>query len=553
MSKTANNELANVYRKLDAKIADEIYKLSSGNVYETVAVVPSLESKEQSKVVFQSLLKEAQALQTPDSVFSLVKDHLVEFLQGRISGVDSSYLHLNRFVGAQTRLVDFSTRQDSRPASKRAEVLDARFGQMDAVWDGVKKLFGTVPADKVREVVRACEVLDTVSTAAAANIDEKYAGLGSGERAKLLAGLEGLAAKARAWKSEAGQEASARAQEPGAAKEPSESLDAQRKSYERVLLEECGVSLSELLKWHEEEIAGTRAELIETATKTGLQPVKSQNDAFDILQKHGGPCDTVEEMFERMVGYVAAAKAATKDGYVDLPEETCLVIPTPEQTKDDFPWGGYGGGCRRRRPMVGAVFLNDSNYKAVTDGWLKMMAIHECYPGHHAQWVRSTLDTLPETVKLGSRGTPLLEGTAHRSEKLMEWIFPDDPVFPLFVRLRRHHTAVRIKADLMMHYFGRPIDEVVELYMKELGFDRNSARGQVRYQERNPGYMTCYYYGMKRLADLQAQSGLDDKAFTQLLFAVGRISLENFAKFLALPDADKKRFQTEFDSLVPTG
>ena len=109
---------------------------------------------------------------------------------------------------------------------------------------------------------------------------------------------------------------------------------------------------------------------------------------------------------------------------------------------------------------------------------------------------------------------------------------------------------MRIKADLMMHYHGRPIDEIVELYMKELGFDRVSARGQVRYQERNPGYMTCYYYGMKRLEDLQAQSRLEDKAFTQLLFAVGRISLENFAKFLALSDVDKKRFQTEFDSLV---
>jgi uncharacterized protein (DUF885 family) len=543
--------LVNVYRKLDAKIADEVYRQSSGNVYETVAVVPSLEAKERSKAVFQGLLKEAQALEAPDPVFSLVKDHLVEFLQGRISGVESSYLHLNRFIGAQTRLVDFSTRQDSRPASKRAEVLEARFGQMDAVWDGVKNLLGNVPVDKIREVVRACEVLDTVATAAVAKIDERYEGLSTGERAKLLAGLQDLAAKARVWKSQAEQEAASRPQESVAAKTQDESLDAQRKRYGQVLEEECGVSLAELLKWHEEEMAGTRAELIETAVKTGLQPVKSQQDAFEILEKYGGPCDTVEEMFERMIKYVATAKAATKDGYVDLPEETCLVVPTPEQNKDDFPWGGYGGGCHRRRPLVGACFLNDSNYKAVTDGWLKMMAIHECYPGHHAQWVRSTLDTLPETVKLGSRATPLMEGTAHRSEKLMEWIFPDDPVFPLFVRLRRHHTAVRIKADLMLHYFGRPIDEIVELYMKELGFDRNSARGQVRYQERNPGYMTCYYYGMKKLGDLQAQSGLGDKAFTQLLFAVGRISLRNFAKFLALTDADKKRFQTEFDSLVP--
>lgn len=198
---------------------------------------------------------------------------------------------------------------------------------------------------------------------------------------------------------------------------------------------------------------------------------------------------------------------------------------------------------------MGEVFLNDTNYRAVTDGWLKMMAIHECYPGHHVQFVRTTMDTLPETVKIGSQYIPILEGTAHRSEKLMEHIFPD-PFFPLFVRLRRHHTAVRIKADLWLHYFGRPAEDAVGLYMQELGFDRESARGQVRYQERNPGYMTCYYYGMKKIQDLQERFRYGDKEFTEILFSVGRLSLAGLEKFLELSDDNKARFQTEFAALA---
>lgn len=49
---------------------------------------------------------------------------------------------------------------------------------------------------------------------------------------------------------------------------------------------------------------------------------------------------------------------------------------------------------------------------------------------------------------------------------------------------------------------------------------------------------------MKRLADLQSRSGLDDKAFTQELFNVGHLSLDGFAKYLALSEADKQRFRS---------
>jgi hypothetical protein len=108
---------------------------------------------------------------------------------------------------------------------------------------------------------------------------------------------------------------------------------------------------------------------------------------------------------------------------------------------------------------------------------------------------------------------------------------------------------VKIKADLYLHYFGRPVDDAVELYMTELGFDRGSACGQVRYQERNPGYMTCYYYRMKRLADLQPKFGMDDKAFTEAVFSVGHLSLDGFERYLALSDPDKLRFWTAFESL----
>lgn len=130
-----------------------------------------------------------------------------------------------------------------------------------------------------------------------------------------------------------------------------------------------------------------------------------------------------------------------------------------------------------------------------------MNTIHEAYPGHHVQFVRAELDPIPETVKIGAKSVPITEGTAHRSERVFEFVFSEYQFCPLFVAYRRHHTWVRIKADLLIRYFGRPIGDAVQLYVDGLGFDRDTARDQVKAQEGQQGYFTTYYYGMKKLCD----------------------------------------------------
>ena len=56
------------------------------------------------------------------------------------------------------------------------------------------------------------------------------------------------------------------------------------------------------------------------------------------------------------------------------------------------------------------MFLNQYNYNNITDGWIKLNAMHESYPGHHVQYVRSAIDATPDTVKLGAKNVPILEG-----------------------------------------------------------------------------------------------------------------------------------------------
>ncbi|MDR1439935.1 MAG: DUF885 family protein [Clostridiales bacterium] len=324
--------------------------------------------------------------------------------------------------------------------------------------------------------------------------------------------------------------------------------------YRSVLRDSHGVELDELLAWHEGEIEKTRGQALEIAARLPVaRAPRTMRECGEALFEHAGACGSPQEMFERSRGYMARAREAAR-GYVSFPQEECRLERVPYPLRESYPWGGYADGDgRQRRPITGTAFLNERNYRAVSDGWLKMQALHEAYPGHHLQYVRSVADTLPETLKLGAKHTPLVEGAAHRSEQLFAFVFGDDPFYPLFAAFRRHHTAVRVKIDLMLRYFGEPVGSAVRLYQDELGFDAETARGQVLAHEQMEGYFTCYCYGARRIAELEGRSGAGAREFTETLFSCGNMSMENFAAYLALDGAQRASFRADFRSLLMLG
>ena len=321
--------------------------------------------------------------------------------------------------------------------------------------------------------------------------------------------------------------------------------------YKQNLAVHIGVNFDEILSWYEAEVAKTRKECFDIARALDIPENNPQTmeDVNNILLKYAGPADSPEEMYALANSYIKRTRATAHE-YVWLPEdEQCLVSKVPLQLKVSYPWGGYEGGYRFKTPIVGRMFLNNFNYKAVTNGWIKINTLHEAYPGHHVQHVRSITDPIPETMKLGSKNVPLHEGTCLRTERAFEFVFAEDPFYPLFVAYRRHHTSVRIKVDLWLRYFGKTIGEAVDLYVEELGFDRNTARLQVQAHINDIGYFTSYYYGMKKLCEWEKLYGYDKKTFTQLLFSVGGVSLENFKLYLDMTDDEKFELTHRFGSL----
>ena len=321
--------------------------------------------------------------------------------------------------------------------------------------------------------------------------------------------------------------------------------------YRVLLKKKLGVSLDELLSWHKEEMEKTRAEVFEIASKLDIpEKPKTMQEINEILFKYEGPCESAEEMFERANMYLKRTRALAHE-YVDLPDdEFCKCVDIPDSCKDSYPWGGYEGGDFSVRPFHGQMFLNQYNFKNINDGWIKLNSLHEAYPGHHVQYIKTAISERPETTKIGAKYIPVLEGTCLRTERAFEFIFAEDDFFPLFVAYRRHHAAVRICVDLMLYYYGLPLKDAVELYEKELGFDRVTARGQVQAHQNQPGYFTCYYYGMKKLCGWEKEYGFDKKEFSEILFSAGYISIDTFGELVKLSLEDRQRYYKDFCSLL---
>ncbi len=538
------NELVLQYRMLDKELADFVWLLQAKSKNDPKFLLPTEENGKMMLAKRAELQARAESLEAPDEVFAVWKKHFVDFAKAQKLTAERYFKDPSGPVGTLMWKMEDLIRGDSRaPEIKFAEypsLIRQLPDVMETFFAQSKKLGAGAFAGIPYTVNAWNEIWDNCAEQIEAESD-----MLSEDLCVLRKQLAVWSEKAQAMQ----------AAESGSTKE--ETLDEEQivkfeEAYYRTLLHDnLGVELDELLSWYEEEIQKTRAEVFATANSLDIpenQP-QTMNEVNDILQKYAGPCENAEEMFCRGREYLDRAQKAARD-YVWMPsDEYCGLVGVPESLKVSFPWGGYEGGDGRRRPIYGQFFLNHHNFKAVTDGWLKMQAIHEAYPGHHVQYVRSITDCLPETAKIGVKDVPIIEGTAHRSERIFEFVYPEDPFYPLFVAYRRHHTAVRIKADLMLRYYGNPIKDVVRLYMDELGFDYLTARGQVKAQENMEGYFTCYYYGMKKLCDWEKQYGFDEKTYTELLFSAGSVSLANFERFLNLSEADKKRYCTEFCSL----
>jgi len=545
-------KLVRKYRVLDQDIAAFADKLYGGGAYETQLYTPTLANRRMMQADLDALVDRRQILDAPDEVFSIVKTQIGDYLEGLQFDLDSMYkapLAVRGFGGFS---VSHLLRKDTRPAATRKKVMETRMAQQELQFVAMFEWLPELPADALNHMLSRMKSTREVIGYEISDVHLFMKQLSADELKELLDKMQFFSdetlgkwmSKLEALIVEKGGAAKTEQRAEG------DTIPLDVEGY-RLALEAHGVNLDEMLGWYEAEVEKTRNECFEIANNLNIPelPVTTMTQVNDILFKYAGPADSAEEMFRRANDYVTRGTAAARE-YVWLPKDAeCPPQVMYKQMKSSYPWGAGGSCCLYSRPFDGRFMLNDENYKAITDGWIKINCIHEVHPGHYTQFLRAHLDPMPEVFKRGAKHTCLTEGMCIRTEKLFEYIFAEDPYYPLFTAYRRHHTSVRIMVDLWLRYFGKTIGDVLELYIKELGFDQKTARTQVQAHENSNGYFTTYYYGYKKVADWEKLYGFDKREYTELLFSVGRVSLDTFERFLKLSEEDRFSLTHEFASL----
>lgn len=543
-------ELNQKYQEMDKKLALLYYRLRSGECFEDELFLPTDEQMEKLWKRWQELEREVDALPAPDAVFTMMKGHFQDFCDTLSYELNDAEMTPERGLLGFRQHFQRYVINDRREDEVRLGAMLLRMEQMTAAEDTWRELFflrknPAQGAALARNLGRArLELLEEPQYLAG-----YFPTFTEEARQKVTEAINRLAAMMGRLAEQLGLGTASDADL--LRDDLSVTVRMEPEAYRTLLKKQLGVSLEELLAWQDEEMNRTRAEVFEIAAALDIpDPPHTMQEVSDVLFRYAGPCDSAEEMYERAEKYLTRTRAVAHE-YVTLPQdENCLCVPLPVCFKDGYPWGGYEGGDFRVRPFIGYMFLNQYNYQNITDGWIKLNALHEAYPGHHVQYVRAAVDTTPETVKIGAKLIPLLEGTCLRTERAFTDTYPEDPFFPLFVAFRRHHTAVRIYVDLMLYYYGVTLEQAIEIYQRELGFDRVTARKQVQAHQTSPGYFTCYYYGMKKLCQWEQEYGFSKKEYTELLFSAGYVSLDTFHAYIRLTPEERERYHREFFSLL---
>ncbi len=546
-----NPELVMKYRELDKELAEFNGSINGYRRRGKKTFIPSEANIAAAKEEWKELKAKVEALEAPDAVFALVKNHFEDFIDSLEFALEDVAAHPEgHFFGFMWGFEDVSRKGRGTEQEKCDTVLKRIEGAAENREEYVEVIKAKYDEKALAGVANGLR-REAAHIAKEAERVDFYFPKFTEEQVKAV---KDAMDKHVAMLNTTADELSTAEVVPAAKlaeDDLTKTVKGDVEEYRAMLKKKLGVNLDELLEWHKSEIEKTRSEVFAIAAKLDIpENPTTMQEINDVLYKYEGPCDSPEEMFRRADEYLKRTRALAHE-FVNLPDdEICLCKPISEGCKDSYPWGGYEGGDFSIRPFRGQMFLNQYNYKNVTDGWIKLNSLHEAYPGHHVQYLKTALSETPETVKIGAKYIPILEGTCLRTERAFEWIFGEDPFFPLFVAYRRHHGAVRILVDLSLYVFGATIEDVCKIYQEELGFEWGTARKQVQAHQNMPGYFNCYYYGMKKLLQWEAEYGYTKKEYTELLFSAGYLSMDSFGMLVKLSAEDKERYFHDFCSLL---
>ncbi len=398
-----------------------------------------------------------------------------------------------------------------------------RFEQIQAVVDVLSGRLPDLSPTARQELINTSETALKAITERQASPSRVESFLGNDESRRLWARLEraqsalkGLIRQSKTQGAEAGEEVSAA-------------------PFARVVGESLALDLDYILSWYQEDFDRRWQEYVDGAQTLG----GGKDHPSTVLEKLSPPYTSAQTMLEEGRVVLDRVREAARK-YIRLPAgEACQVVATPDYL-EFCPTAVYMGGNVHEAGLEGRIGLNAENYSAFSRAILWGTMAHEGYPGHHAHFVLSGQQRLPETFLLYlPLSRPLVEGVAHRTEMLMAPSHEDD-VARLATARRVLFCAARVRAVMELGYHNRPADDIFDMYHHQLKVNEFTARSQVRAHLRMPGDALSFYTGARMLRSWEEDLAMDPATFTQIICSFGFVGINTMGAILRLNDEERE-------------
>ena len=541
------NAVINLYRNMDIKLIDFAHD-AVGFIPDTsmLPVFPDLPGRDpvaygicleplsethhaKYKAEGKELMKEIDALPCEEAVCVVLKEHYRDYLNEQLYYLDEIYRNPGLLLEALVTSLNNYCVQVHWEDGIRCAIICGKFEKLPVYLDSLYET--AVAAGSVSSLAEYTGPLIRFIETAVKKADELISGDFSerflSSAGKALSGCRELLEKCRSAESE------------------NSFTPVSPEDYPSLLMRRFGVSFDEINADCDEWLSECSEEMVSIARRLSVDEEKPQSvaEAKAFMDRHAGVCADEKEMFRRAEEYNKLMHDAAAD-MIWLPDEKCIICGQDELLSSfmDLPIGAFFETGLIKKPITSKYIINQNRWSIMTDGYLKMMSAHECYFGHHTQFLYANSTGLPYTVRMGAKSTALIEGTATYGEELAV-PFYGDPYYELFAAYRRNMTVARMKADIMALSEGVVSEEISCFYQEKAGMEKDFADGYAGAHLMMPGYMTTYYMGYRKIKELEKIYGMDKGRYLQDIFSAGGISLESFERYMSLPDEEKAAFR----------
>jgi len=280
-------------------------------------------------------------------------------------------------------------------------------------------------------------------------------------------------------------------------------------------------------------------------TRAGMEIVAREIDAgktaHDVVERLKDDHPSASELKDRYTSEMARARDfVLANDLVTVPDgEELEVIDTPVFFRKLLPYAAYHPAGPLENKQRGLFYVTpvdeslspedqEKQLRGHSVHTIPVIALHEAYPGHHLQLVRS--NQCERRIRQFLWNNVFIEGWALYCEEMMKDAgFYSDASTRLGQLKETLWRAARVVVDVGLQLGEMSVDDAIEFMMSEVGLERVNATAEVKRYTGNPTQPSSYLVGklailsIRERYEARAGAAFDLKTFHNDLMNMGSI------------------------------